>query len=97
TEKATSLREGRMRSQAAVECDQVEQIAMLARCSVQPFSDCAPACLGSLQPDKQASAGRVPHVADQPVAALASAVREIMATHQLGLKGETTCQISGLG
>ena len=50
----------------------------------------------SFQPDEQGAAWCIPHVADQPVAALAAAVGEIMAAHRLGIAREPVRQVGGI-
>ena len=51
---------------------------------------------GPLEPDKQAAARRVGDIADQPIAAFAMAVGEIVAAHRLGIARETVGQIGGV-
>ena len=51
---------------------------MIAGRRVGPFAGCALAGFRSFQPDEQGAARRIPHVADQPAAALAAAVGEII-------------------
>ena len=82
--------------QTPVERDQVEQIAMFAGGGVGPFAGRALAGVGTVQTHEQAAARRVPHVADEPVAAFAPAVREIVAAHRLGIARETAGQFGGL-
>ena len=65
---------------------------MFARGGVNPFSGGALAAFWAAQANEQATAGRIAHVADQPIAAVAAAVGEIMAAHRLGLARETTRQ-----
>ena len=48
--------------------------------------------VSAFQPDEHRAAGRVPDVADQPVAAVATAVGEIVAAHRLGLAREAMRQ-----
>ena len=48
-----------------------------------------------MQPHEQAAAGGVGDVADQPIAAGAASVAEIVAAHRLGLRGETAREIGG--
>ena len=82
--------------EAAAFADDVEQIAMLAGRRVGPFSGCTLAGFRSFQPDEQGAAGRIPHIADQPVSALATAVGEIVAAHRLGIARETVRQFGGI-
>ena len=79
--------------EAAALADDVEQIAMLAGRGVGPFAGGALAGFRPVQPDEHGAARRVADVADQPVAALAAAVGEIVAAHRLGLARETVRQI----
>ena len=81
---------------AAALADDIEEIAMIAGRRVGPFAGRALAGFRSFQPDEQGAAGRIPHVADQPVAALAAAVGEIMAAHRLGIARETVRQFGGI-
>ena len=69
---------------------------MLARGGVGPFAGGALAALRPAQADEQAAARRVRDIADQPVAALAAAVGEIMAAHRLGIAREPVRQFGGL-
>jgi hypothetical protein len=81
------------RVEAAVECDEVEKIAMFTGGGVGPFAGGAYARVRSVETDEQTAAGCVPRVADEPVAAFTATVREIVAAHRLGLARETVCQI----
>ena len=76
--------------------DQVEQITMFAGGGVGPFAGGALAAVRPAQPDEQAAARRVGDVADQPVAAFAMAVGEIVAAHRLGIARETVGQVGGV-
>src|SRR5271169_4104158 len=51
---------------------------------------------GTLEPDIEAAARRVHHVARDPVAAAALAVGEIVAAHRFGVAREAARQIAGL-
>ena len=82
--------------EAAALADHVEQVAMLAGRGVGPFAGGALAGFRSCQPDEHGAAGRVPDVADQPVAALAATVGEIVAAHRLGIARETVRQFGGV-
>ena len=79
---------------AAALADDVEQVAVLARGGVGPFAGRSLRRL--LQPDEHGAARCVAHVADQPVAALAPAIGEIVAAHRLGLARETVRQFGGV-
>ena len=79
----------------AAEADEVEQIAMLAGGGIGPFAGGALRCR-TAQADEQAAARRVGDIADQPVAALAMAVGEIVAAHRLGIARETVGQFGGV-
>jgi hypothetical protein len=63
---------------------------------VGPFAGRTLAAFRSFQPEEQGAAGRISHVADQPVAALAAAVREIVTAHRLGIARETVRQFGGV-
>ena len=82
--------------QLAIQSDEVEQIAMLAGGGISPFAGGAFPAVRSNEADEQAAAGRVPDVADQPVATPAAAVGEIMAAHGLGITREAARQVGGL-
>ena len=74
--------------------DYVEQIAMLTRRGVGELAGLA---FGRIpQPHEHRAAGRVAHVADLPVIALATAGVEIMTAHRLGLSAETLRQIGSV-
>ena len=81
---------------AAALADDVEEIAMFAGGGVGPFAGRALAGFRSFQPDEHRAAGRVADVADQPVAAFAAAVGEIVAAHRLGIARETVRQFGGV-
>ena len=70
---------------------------MLESGRIGPFAGGALAAIGSGQPNEQAAAGRVGDIADQPVIAFATAVREIMAADRLGIAREAACQLGSLG
>ena len=67
---------------------------MFAGGGVGPFAGGAFAGFRTAQPDEHRAARRVLDVADQPVAALAATVGEIMAAHRLGLARETVRQFT---
>ena len=69
---------------------------MFAGRGVGPFAGGALAGFRSLEPHEQGAAGRVADIADQPVAALAAAVGEIVAAHRLGIARETVRQFGGV-
>ena len=81
---------------SAALADDIEKVAVIARRRVGPFSGGALAGFRSFQPDEQGAAGRIPHVADQPVAALAATAGEIMTAHRLGIARETLRQFGGI-
>ncbi len=76
--------------------DDVEQIAMLARCRVRPLAGGTLAGFRSSQPDEEGAPRRVADIADQPVAAFSPAAGKVMAAHRLGIARETVRQIGGL-
>ena len=81
---------------AAALADDIEEVAVIAGRRVGPFAGRTLAGFRSFQPDEQGAAGRIPHVADQPVAALAATVGEIMTAHRLGIARETVRQFGGI-
>ena len=76
--------------------DEVEEIAMFGRSRVGPFAGGALAAIRPFQANEQAAARCVRDVADQPIATLASTVREIMSAHRLGIAREPVRQFGGL-
>jgi len=64
----------------------------IAGCRIGPFARSLPHSM-SAQPNKQRAAGCVAHVSDDPVAADASTIGEIMAADKFGLLGKTAVQI----
>ena len=67
---------------------------MLAGRGIGPF---AGRTLGRvLEPHIHRSAGRVAHVANQPVAALAPPAGEVVSAHRLGLPAETLRKIGSI-
>src|SRR5262245_44021023 len=69
---------------------------MLPRGRVGPFSGSTLAMVRAAQADEQAAALRVGDIADQPVAALAVSVREIVTANCLGIARETAGQVGGV-
>ena len=82
--------------QATIHGDEVEEITMLTGGGVGPFAGGALAAVGSTQADEQAATRRVGNVADQPVAAFAMPVGEIVAANRLGIARETVGQVGGM-
>jgi hypothetical protein len=82
--------------EAAIERDEIEKIAMLARGGIRPLAGSAFAGIGAAQADEQTAAGRISHIADEPVAAFAPAIGEIVAAHRLGILRETAGQLGSL-
>ncbi len=82
--------------EAAAFADDVEQIAMFPGRCVRPFASGALTGFWPVQPDEEGAPRRVADIANQPIAALSSAVGEVMATHRLGIARETVSQIGGL-
>src|SRR5712672_1882864 len=66
---------------------------MLAGCRIGPLTGGAGTELRPVQTNIEAAARRVKDVADNPVAALAATVGEVVAAHGLGLTREAACQI----
>ena len=81
---------------AAAFADDVEQIAMLACGGVGPFAGGALAGFRPLSRTNIERPGVLRDVADQPIAAFAAAVGEIMAAHRLGLAREAARQFGGI-
>ena len=69
---------------------------MFARSGVGPFAGGALAAIRPFQADEQAAARCIGDVADQPVATLASTVREVVSAHRLGITRETVGEFGGL-
>ena len=69
---------------------------MLAGGGISPFAGGAFPAVRSNEANEQAAAGRVPDVADDPVATPAVAVGEVMAAHDLGITREAARQVGGL-
>ena len=82
--------------EAAAFTDDVEQIAMLARCRVRPLAGGTLAGFPPVQSDEEGATWRIADIADQPVAALPPAIGEVVAAHRLGIARETVRQIGGL-
>ena len=79
---------------AAAFTDDVEQIAVLAGGGIGPFAGWS---LGRLlQPDEHGTAWRIARVADQPIAAFAPAIGEIVAAYRFGLARETVRQFGSV-
>jgi len=70
---------------------------MLAGGGVGPFAGCSFAVQRPEQADIEAASRRVRDIADNPVAALAVTIGEIMTAHSLGAARETVSELSGLG
>ena len=70
---------------------------MLAGGGVGPFAGCSFAVQRPEQADIEAASRRVRDIADNPVAAFAVAVREIVAAHGLGDARETVGEVGGVG
>ena len=81
---------------AAALADDIEEVAVIAGRRVGPFAGRTLAGFWSFQADEQGAAGCIPHVADQPVAALAATVGEIMTAHRLGIAREPVRQFGGI-
>ena len=82
--------------EAAAFADDVEQIAVLAGRRVRPFASGALTGFWPVQPDEEGAPRRVADIANQPIAALPSAVGEVVAAHRLGIARETVRQVGGL-
>src|SRR5260221_196362 len=94
TEKTTTLRNDVMENdEARGFSDDVEQIAMLARRGISPFACGPPAGARSTEANEHGSPGRVANVADSPVAADTSSIREIVAAHAFSLLGKAAREI----
>lgn len=75
--------------------DDVEQIAVLAGRPIRPFAARALAAGWTIETQIEAAASRVASVADGPVAADLSTVRQIMATNLLRALGEASDDVIG--
>jgi hypothetical protein len=82
--------------EAAGLADDVEQIAVLAGGGVGPLAGRALAALRADEAHEHRAAGRVAYVAHHPVAALAVAVGQVVATHRLGIARETVRQFGSV-
>jgi hypothetical protein len=81
--------------ETATEGDQVQKIAMLPRSGVGPFSGGTLAIVRAAQADEQAAAARVGDIADQPIAALAMTIGEVVPADRLGNAREAASQVRG--
>jgi hypothetical protein len=81
----------------AVHGDEIEQVAVFARGGVSPLPGGALAAVRPLEPDEQATSRRIRDIANEPVAALAAAIGEIVAAHCLGIARETVSEVRGFG
>ncbi len=80
---------------AAALADDVEQIAVLARGGVGPFAGRAPSPT-VLEPDEHGAPRCIADVTDQPVAAFAPTVGEVVAAYRLGLAREAMRQFGSV-
>jgi hypothetical protein len=78
---------------AAIECDEIEEISMLAGRGIGPFAGGAGTGVRAVEANIEAAAWRVRDIAGDPVAALAASVGEISAAHRLGITREAARQI----
>jgi hypothetical protein len=69
---------------------------MLDSRGVGPFPSSPATRFRPSQPDEHGAAGRVAHVADQPIATLATAVGEVVTAYRFGLSRETVRQFGGI-
>ena len=79
--------------EAAIETDQVEEIAMLAACGIAEFAGRTRTVIGAGEPHIEAAARGVADVAGEPVAARPAPVREVMTAHRLGVAREAARQL----
>src|SRR5258708_32291758 len=70
---------------------------MLAGGGVGPFAGSSFAGQWAVQPDVEAPSWRVGDIADDPVAAFAVTIGEIVAAHSLGAARETVGELGGVG
>ena len=80
---------------AAVKRDEIEQIAMLAGGGVGPFAGGAFAVVRTFETDEQAATRLVGDIADQPIAALASPIGQIIPAHALRILREAPGKVCG--
>ena len=69
---------------------------MLPCGGIGPFAGGAGTVIRPRKADIEAAAGRIVDIADQPVATVAAAIREVISTHGLGTTREGLRQIGGL-
>ncbi|GAN64643.1 hypothetical protein AA0313_1764 [Acetobacter indonesiensis NRIC 0313] len=76
--------------------DDVKQIAMLPRRTIRPFTRATTPAQTTMQADIERPSRRVVDVADQPVIAVPSPGREVMATDHFGVLGQPAGQIASI-
>lgn len=74
--------------------DDVEQIAMLSRRAIRPFPRATTPVRSTMQADIERPPRGVMNIPDQPVIAVPSPGREVMATDRLGVLGQPAGQIA---
>ncbi len=77
---------------AAIGGDEIEEIAMLPCGGIGPFAGGAGTVIRPGETDIEAAAGRIADIADQPIAAMAAAIWEIISAHGLGTARESLRQ-----
>ena len=73
--------------------DEIEQIAMAASGGVGPFAGSALSSLRAEEADIERAAGRIVDVANEPIAALPAAVRQIGAANRLGVSRQMAREV----
>jgi hypothetical protein len=81
--------------QAAAFADDIEQVAMLSRGRISPFSSGTVAGQWPGQPNEHGSARCVMNVSHQPVMTLLPAVRQIVPAHRFGVLGKLARKLGG--
>jgi hypothetical protein len=61
---------------------------------IGPFAGGARSVIGALQPDIKASSGRILDITDDPIAAGAMSVGQVMTAQGFGVAREAACQIA---
>jgi hypothetical protein len=81
--------------QSAAFADDIEQVPMLGRGRISPFSGSTGAGGWPGQAYEHGPPSGVPNITHQPVVALLPPVREIMPAHRLGIFGKLAREIGG--
>jgi hypothetical protein len=82
--------------EAAALTDDVEEVAIFGRGRIGPMTGSTGAGVRPAEPDEHRPAGRVAYIPHGPVATLAPAVGQIVATDRLGIAGEAARQFGSV-